>query len=194
MQHTLCTCQGNITSPNCCRSSLPLPSCRGNHVLTRVRNRYCVIDDPIEVQNSDKECKVCGRRLAQLAVQIMAPLPRSKSEKSVCKILCWLRWAPYNQPEFLALKNIYSSGINFFLFLSVRCIGNISLLCAYRCSWRPVNNFLGQFLVLSIKTNFNDLITGTLLLLSTLFTLLRESQHQWCTKNRWGVDWLAAFM
>ena len=37
-----------------------------------------------------------------------------------------------------------------------------------------------------IKTNFNDLITGTLLLLSNLFTLLRESQHQWCAKNRWG--------
>ena len=36
MQHTPCTCQGNITSPNCCHSPLPLPSCRGNHVLTQV--------------------------------------------------------------------------------------------------------------------------------------------------------------
>ena len=65
--------------------------------LTQVRNRYWVIDDPKEMQNSDKECKVCERRRAQRAVQIMAPLPRSKPEKSVCKILCWLHWAHYNQ-------------------------------------------------------------------------------------------------
>ena len=52
------------------------------------RNRYWVKDDPKEVQNSDKECKVCERRRAQPVVQIMAPLPRSKPEKSVCKILC----------------------------------------------------------------------------------------------------------
>ena len=61
------------------------------------RNRYWVKDDPKEVQNSGKECKVCERRRAQPVVQIMASLPRSKPEKSVCKILCWLRWAPYNQ-------------------------------------------------------------------------------------------------
>ena len=97
MQQTPCTCQGNITSPNCCRSPLLLPSCRGNHALTQVRNQYWVIDDPKEVQNSDKECKVCERIRGQPAVQIMAPLPGSKPEKSVCKILCWLRWAPYNQ-------------------------------------------------------------------------------------------------
>ena len=28
MQQTPCTCQGNITSPYCCRSPLPLPSCK----------------------------------------------------------------------------------------------------------------------------------------------------------------------
>ena len=81
MQHTPCTCQGNITSPNCCQSPLPLPSCRGNHVLTQVRNQYWVIDDPKQVQNSDKECKVCERRRAQPAVQIMAPLARWKTWK-----------------------------------------------------------------------------------------------------------------
>ena len=70
---------------------------QGKSALTQVRNQYWVIDDPKEVQNSDKECKVCERRRGQPAVQIMAPLPGSKPEKSVCKILCWLRWAPYNQ-------------------------------------------------------------------------------------------------
>ena len=70
-------------------------------------------------------------------------------------------------------------------------------------AWKGLHNFCHSYwlaplhfseLMTIIKTNFNDLITGTLLLLRALFTLLRESQHQWCAKNRWGVDWLAAFM
>ena len=49
-----------------------------NHVLAQVRNRYWVIDGRQEVKNWDKECKACERRRAQPAVQIMAPLPKSR--------------------------------------------------------------------------------------------------------------------
>ncbi|XP_068708020.1 uncharacterized protein [Montipora foliosa] len=49
-----------------------------NHVLTQVRNLYWVIDGRQEVKNWDKECKACERRGAQPAVQIMAPLTKSR--------------------------------------------------------------------------------------------------------------------
>ena len=49
-----------------------------NHVLAQVRNRYWVIDGRQEVKNSGKECKSCERRRTQPAVQMMAPLPKSR--------------------------------------------------------------------------------------------------------------------
>ncbi|XP_074612382.1 uncharacterized protein LOC141866735 [Acropora palmata] len=49
-----------------------------NHVLAQVRNRDWVIDGRQEVKNWDKECKSGERRSAQPAVQIMAPLSKSR--------------------------------------------------------------------------------------------------------------------
>lgn len=46
-----------------------------NHVLAEVRHRYWVVDGRQEVKNWDKECKVCDKRRARPATQIMAPLP-----------------------------------------------------------------------------------------------------------------------
>ena len=67
-------------------------------MLAQVQNRYWVIDGREEVENWDKECKVCERRRAQPAVQIMAPLPKSRlgtTMNSVCKVLIML--GLYNQ-------------------------------------------------------------------------------------------------
>ena len=47
-------------------------------MLARVRDRYWVVDGRQEVKDWDKECKVCERRRVQPAVQIMAPLPKSR--------------------------------------------------------------------------------------------------------------------
>ena len=49
-----------------------------NHVVAQVRNRYSVIDGRQEVKNWGKECKSCERRRTQPAVQMMAPLPKSR--------------------------------------------------------------------------------------------------------------------
>lgn len=47
-------------------------------MLARVCDRYWVVDGRQEVKDWDKECNVCERRRAQPAVQIMAPLPKSR--------------------------------------------------------------------------------------------------------------------
>ena len=49
-----------------------------NHVLAQVLSRYWVIDGRQEVRNWDKERKVCDRRRAQPAVQIIVPLSKSR--------------------------------------------------------------------------------------------------------------------
>ena len=49
-----------------------------NHVLALVRHRYWIIDGRQDVKNWDKEWKVCNRRRAKPAAQIMAPLPESR--------------------------------------------------------------------------------------------------------------------
>ncbi|XP_067023833.1 uncharacterized protein [Acropora muricata] len=49
-----------------------------NHVLAQVRNRYWVIVSRQEVKNWGKECKSCERRRTQPAVQMMAPLLKSR--------------------------------------------------------------------------------------------------------------------
>ena len=49
-----------------------------NHVLAQVRSRYWIKDGPQEVKNWDQECKSCERRRAKPAMQIMAPLPKSR--------------------------------------------------------------------------------------------------------------------
>ena len=49
-----------------------------NHVLAQAQHRYWIIDSRQEVKNWGKECKVCDRRRAKPAVQIMAPLPESR--------------------------------------------------------------------------------------------------------------------
>ena len=47
-------------------------------MLAQVRNRYWVIDGRQEVKNWGKERKLCERRRTQPAVQMMAPLPKSR--------------------------------------------------------------------------------------------------------------------
>ena len=47
-------------------------------MLAQVRNRYWVIDGRQEVKNWDKECMSGERRRAQPAVQIMAPLSKTR--------------------------------------------------------------------------------------------------------------------
>ena len=52
-------------------------------MLAKVRKRYWVIDGWQVVRNWDKECKWREKRRAQPAVQIMAPLSKSRLGKTM---------------------------------------------------------------------------------------------------------------
>ena len=132
MQHTPRKCQGNITSPNCCRSPLPLPSCRANHVLTRdeidtgskmirkrcrirTKNARCVRED-VPSQQCRSWRHFHGRNLkrtfAKFCFDYAGPLTtkitqRLSAQKNICAFLLALQAERYRFPECVQPNGSY---------------------------------------------------------------------------------------